>query len=352
LQYQAISDEHKLWKMRQATIKGLPITVEICAAYAYGGQIHEAIFSKEFKISVPPAHILEPFQIAYKQIEQIGLSYQGGLPASVVWAELGAPREDIEITVFKVGQGIYARYSHSKVPALGMLNLPEQIRAMLPLDWSVSFGTSENPVDLELTERMANITAQLDHANNQYMLPWQVHLVKVSLRSGQLGTPKAAVHKTIGKWDDYRRIPTPPMCAKEMPTFVEATTVKESQAMLRFGRNSNWPIKITVATMASRATLLAITYDTDWEGLTTTEEGEISTDWGWIKFNQKFREEALMAPPTLMRGDGKWNAFVRKENNSIRIILKEAGIWSPEDPDGPPPMILFGPRFHGVKGVG
>jgi hypothetical protein len=35
---------------------------------------------------------------------------------------------------------------------------------------------------------------------------------------------------------------------------------------------------------------------------------------------------------------------VRKENNSIRVILKETGIWTPEDPDGPPPMILFGPN--------
>jgi hypothetical protein len=90
--------------------------------------------------------------------------------------------------------------------------------------------------------------------------------------------------------------------------------------------------------------MLAITYDTNWDGLTTTEEGDISTDWGWTKFNQKFQEEALTAPPTLVRGDGRWQAFVRKENNSIRIILKEKGDWSPEDPDGPPPMILFGPK--------
>jgi hypothetical protein len=105
-------------------------------------------------------------------------------------------------------------------------------------------------------------------------------LVKVSLRTGELGLPTAEVYKAIGRWDDYRQIPTPPMCAKEMPAFVEATTVKESQAMLRFGRDSNWPIKITVATMASPATMMAITYDTNWEGLTTTEEGEISTGWG------------------------------------------------------------------------
>jgi hypothetical protein len=225
-----------------------------------------------------------------------------------------------------------------------MANLPERIRATLPLDWSVLFGTSESPADLELSNRMVNITSQLDPSNGQYMLPWQVHLVKVSLRTGELGLPTAEVYKAIGRWDDSRRTPTPPMCAKEMPTFVETAAVKESQAMLRFGRDSNWPIKITAATKASPATMLAITYDVDWEGLTTTEEGEISTDWGWSKFNEKFREEALTAPPALVRGDGQWQAFVRKENNSIRVVLKEKGVWSPEDPDGQPPMILFGPK--------
>jgi hypothetical protein len=134
------------------------------------------------------------------------------------------------------------------------------------------------------------------------------------------------------------------MCAKEMPTFVEATTVKETQAMLRFGRDSDWPIKITLAARASPSTMVSITYDIDWEGLETTEEGEISTDWGWDKFKAKFQEESLMAPPALASGQGAWNASVRKENNSMRIILKEAGTWAPEDPDGPPPMILYGPK--------
>jgi hypothetical protein len=206
---------------------------------------------------------------------------------------LGVPREGIEVSVFKAGQGVYVRYGYRQSEALDMRNLPEQIRAILPLDWTVTFGTKEDPVDLELTERMANITSQLDHAGAQYLLPWQVHLVKEPLRTGESGTSTASVCKAVGKWDDYRRVPTPPLCAKEIPTFVEATTVKESQAMLRFGRDSNWPIKITVATIASPATMLAITYDVDWEGLTTMEEGEISTDWGWIKFNQKFKEEAL-----------------------------------------------------------
>jgi hypothetical protein len=147
-----------------------------------------------------------------------------------------------------------------------MRNLPEQIRADLPLDWAVMFGTSENPVDLELTERMSVITSQLDSTGKQYIRPWQVHLLKLPIRSGELGTPAARVCKVAGQWDDYRRIQTAPMCAKEIPTFIEATRVKETQALLRFGRDSGWPLKVTFATLASPATSLSITYDIDWEG--------------------------------------------------------------------------------------
>jgi hypothetical protein len=344
LQSQAISDEHRLHKMRQTTVKGLPITVEIRASYAYQNQLHEAVFSKEFKVSKPPAHVLEPYQLACKQIEQIGASYQGGLPASIIWTDLGIPREDIEVQVFKVGQGIYTRYGYRNSSALDMANMPEQIRAALPLDWYVSFGTSENPVDLELTERMANITSQTDPTGSQYILPWQIHLVKVQLRTGELGTPAAAVYKAEGRWDDYRRADTPPMCAKEMPSFIEATTVKETQAILRFGRDSNWPIKITVATVASPASMISITYDTDWAGLESTEEGEISTDWCWTKFNARANGESLSVPPALTRHGVKWDVGVRKENNSIKIIMKEGGVYTSEEPDGPPSMLLFGPE--------
>jgi hypothetical protein len=178
VQMLAIADDHRIRKMRQVISKGLPITIEIRADYGYGNLVHEAVFSKEFKVSQPPAHVLEPYQLAYKQIGQIGASYQGGLPASIVWTELGASREDIEVTVLKVGQGIYVRYGYRKSIALDMSNLPEQVRAELPLWWSVSFGTSLNPVDGELTERMFNITARLDSMGTRYEFPWQVHLVR------------------------------------------------------------------------------------------------------------------------------------------------------------------------------
>jgi hypothetical protein len=54
--------------------------------------------------------------------------------------------------------------------------------------------------------------------------------------------------------------------------------------------------------------------------------------------------ETLTVPPAFSRQGINWESFVRKENNSMRVILKETGIWTPEDPGGPPPMILFRPN--------
>jgi hypothetical protein len=85
-----------------------------------------------------------------------------------------------------------------------------------------------------------------------------------------------------------------------MPTFIETTRPKETEPLLRFGRDSNWPLKITVATAVDQFTTLSITYDTDWEGI-ECEEGEISVDWCWSKFIHKATADVLTVPPAFSR---------------------------------------------------
>jgi hypothetical protein len=233
-------DEHKLHKLAQAVAKGQPLTVEIRAEYAWGGTVHEAIFAKEFKGVPVPGNIFEPFQTAHKQIEQIGLSYRGGgLPQSCVWTAMGLPRDQIEVTVTKKGAGVYARYGYLASTALDMANLPERIRAELPNDWVITFGTSENPKDGELTGRLTCITSRLDQTGASDILPWQVRLERRQLRTGEDADSAAIVYLASGSWDDDRDDERPPLCAKEMPTSIETTRPKETQSLLRFGRDSN-----------------------------------------------------------------------------------------------------------------
>jgi hypothetical protein len=336
-------DTHKLHQLKQAIVKGQPLTIEIRAEYAWDSGVHEAIFSKEFRGMPVPIHIFEPHQAAYKQIEQIGLSYQGGLPQSCVWTAMGLTREQIDVSIVKKGSGVYVRYGFVGSTALDMANLPERIRAELPNDWVVTFGSSESPTDGELTSRLMCITSKVDPTGKQYEFPWQIRLERVQLRTGEEGASAAIVSKVAGSWNDERTVPKPPLCAKEMLTFVESTRPDETQALLRFGRDSNWPLRITVATGVSPLTTLAVTYDSDWDGIECSEEGETSVGWAWSKFIQKAAAENLAVPPSFSRAGVPWQAILRKENNSLRVILKEATIWTPEDPGGPPPMVLFGP---------
>jgi hypothetical protein len=160
---------HKLHQLTQAAAKEQILSVEIRAEYAWGGHLHEAIFSKPAKIVNAIEDILEPLQVAYSELEIIGRTFKGGgLPYSCLWTPEGLPKEEIEVTVIKVGEGIHLRYARRTSTALDKENMPDQVIVQLPNDWSVSFGTSDNAKDGELTQRMLYITYQYHEPTRMY----------------------------------------------------------------------------------------------------------------------------------------------------------------------------------------
>jgi hypothetical protein len=69
------------------------------------------VFAKEYTVEATPSHILEPLQAAYKELEILGRSSQGGgLPQSCRWTSAGLPREQIGVKVVKSGRGIHLSY--------------------------------------------------------------------------------------------------------------------------------------------------------------------------------------------------------------------------------------------------
>jgi hypothetical protein len=83
------------------------------------------------------------------------------------------------------------------------------------------------------------------------------------LRWGETGEIIAKAIPVAGSWDDDRVGEQVPLFAKEMPTFVETTSLKETQGPLKFGRDSQWPIKMTVASAVDEFTSLSVTYSID-----------------------------------------------------------------------------------------
>jgi hypothetical protein len=143
------------------------------------------------------------------------------------------------------------------------------------------------------------------------------------LRTGDDGDSAAIVSRATGSWDDDRVDQKPPLCAKEIPTFVETTRPKETQSLLRFGRDSNWPLKITVATAIDQFTTLSITYDVNWDGIKCNGEGEISVDWCWSKFSQKATVDAVTIPPAFSRSGIKWDATLKRRTTRFESFFEK-----------------------------
>jgi hypothetical protein len=128
--------------------------------------------------------------------------------------------------------------------------------------------------------------------------------------------------------------PKIPLCAAISPTFIEATRPKEINAFMTFGRDSNWPLKITATSTLDDQTSLSMTYGSDWA------DCDGSIEWVWTKF---VAADGITKPPAFDRPDVK-----RCENNAMHILLREASVNGVhptihEDP-GLPAMTLYGPN--------
>jgi hypothetical protein len=56
-----------------------------------------------------------------------------------------------------------------------------------------------------------------------------------------------------------------PLCARQLPTFIEASRPQETRALLKFGRDPNWPLEITAASAIDEFTSLSLTFEIDWQ---------------------------------------------------------------------------------------
>jgi hypothetical protein len=119
-------------------------------------------------------------------------------------------------------------------------------------------------------------------------------------RIGEEGYLCAIALPSEGHWNDDRAMMDAPLCARQIPTFIEATREVEIKAMLKLGRGSNWPLKITLASAIDEFTTLSVAYDINWEGI-KWEDDEQSTTWCWEKFTEAAKAHGLTAPPELQR---------------------------------------------------
>jgi hypothetical protein len=87
---------------------------------------------------------------------------------------------------------------------------------------------------------------------------------------------------------------------------------------------------------------VSVTYEASWENCT----GEV--DWFWEQFVNLTIQDGLVSLPVAARTDHSWLLALRKENNSIRVVLHEKNpdgtlVLTPEAP-GTPSFLLYGPK--------
>jgi hypothetical protein len=100
-----------------------------------------------------------------------------------------------------------------------------------------------------------------------YTRPWKIRLEGQPWRIGEEGDICAKAFPAEGRWSDDRMMAEAPLCATQLPTFIEATIEGEFKAMLKLRRDSNWPLKITTASAIDEFTSLSATHEIDWEGI-------------------------------------------------------------------------------------
>jgi hypothetical protein len=110
-----------------------------------------------------------------------------------------------------------------------------------------------------------------------------------------------------------------PLSARQMPIYIEETRVVEIRTMLKLGRDSNWPLSITLASEINENTSLSVTYAIDWNGI-NWEDDEKSRNWCWNKFLEAARTDSPSAPPAQRSGNLSVTFDIALENwNEHRI---------------------------------
>jgi hypothetical protein len=133
-----------------------------------------------------------------------------------------------------------------------------------------------------------------------------------------------------------------PQCAPPPSTFTEATRPKEVKALLKFGRDSDWPLKVRVPSALYGENSISGAYPIEWEGCVSKVEWFLGKSTG-----AALRGGLRPLPVETREGVGSLSVL-QKDDNTFRVILCDKGadevvVPTPEDP-GIPPLILYGPH--------
>jgi hypothetical protein len=229
----------------------------------------------------------------------------------------------MDIAVLKFGKVVMVTYALEGISSLPITLAPASYVVEFVGGWEVSFGAQQSPSNEELTQHMVDHTAPWEPIVRMYGKAWNIHLSPTQWRAEAQGE---IVLKALM---DFTEEKNPKEASSHIPwvaalprTFIEASRPKEVKALLKFGRDSNGPLKVTLSCALDEINSLSVTYEISWEGI-SWEDSKIGTEWFLAQFFRKAQGDGLGALPVWTQEGLSWLAILRKENNSIRVILHE-----------------------------
>jgi hypothetical protein len=210
----------------------------------------------------------------YAAAEILALSdYYGtsGVQVSVVWIVASLSREQFDISSSKIRQGLAVIFALKGSQYRKISETPAAYTVSLKGGWRISFGAEESASDATLMQHLSNITAPW--LGNGWGTPWQIYLAAQPWRVSETGEiALAALPEYPQDQNPHSQNPRIPLNATLPRTFIRATRPKEIRRLLKFGRDSDWPLSLTIASTLDCTNSIEITYRCSWEDCDASEQ--------------------------------------------------------------------------------
>jgi hypothetical protein len=284
------------------------------------------------------------FNYAFGKIAALPPTFAStGFPGSLFWTTVPFTDAELDISLSKLGKGLQVIFERHEMPGMAIKEFPSAYTLELPSGLRISFGAQNGASDYELMQYLANITAP--RIGDEYGQPWLILLIAQPWRCSETGeimlVPSLTYPQDV---DPTATNPEIPRNAAQSRCFVIATRRKEIERLLRFGRDSNWPLSISLASTLDGTNSAVVTYPAEWTDCDSSEA------WFHNQWYALAASDRLVGLPVMFRQNVTWMLSLSKEDNSLRAILREKSaedelVQTPED-DGPPCYLLYGPRAN------
>jgi hypothetical protein len=232
--------------------------------------------------------------------------------------------------------GLKVRYQLKAQKGLEMEKWPTVYTCDLDDGLSIAFPAVPRLPDAFLMKYMVNLTAPWD--GHEYGTPWQIYLTQQPWRKSETGEIYLQAMLSYPAGVDPEALNCRvPFNAAQSRDFSEITDKQEISRILKFGRDNDWSMLLFCVSSLDGTNSATVTYET------SLADCEDSIPWYSTKFNALMQEDALIGLPVAARVGVLWNRTCGIEDFKVHIFITEMGISTPEQ-DGPPCMILYGPK--------